>query len=143
MVKSVHDILTSFPTTWLLPCRGVHLTMSWAQDVVGSMSWGVVVDNSNHVVDNKNDHVLEGCRGHHLGGVVECKNNHVVGNTWGCRGAQNPIELDFHDTPPRHASCRGRVSWKSSSMDVVCRRGTSWVQVVCRGHTSWILYGMS
>ena len=78
MGKTVHDMVPNVSTTWYVPCRGVHSTMSWKHRVVESMSWSVVVENSDHVVECKNNRVVEGCRGHHQGGVVEYKNNPVV-----------------------------------------------------------------
>ena len=78
MGKTVHDMFPYVSTTWCDPCRGVHFTMSWEHRVVGSMSWNVVVENSDHVVECKNKRVVEGCRGYHQGGVVEYKSKRVV-----------------------------------------------------------------
>ena len=78
MGKTVHDMVPYVSTTWFIPCRGVHTTMSWKHHVVDRMSWSVVVENSNHVVECKNNRVVEGCRGHQEGGVVECKKRRVV-----------------------------------------------------------------
>ena len=136
MGKTVHDMVPNVSTTWYVPCRGVHSTMSWKHRVVESMSWSVVVENSDHVVECKNNRVVEGCRGHHQGGVVEYKKKRVVevcrGHNQGVSWAPPGGVVEYKNNPVVEV-CRGHnlgVSWGTVTMSWNAKTTMSWRVVV-------------